>query len=208
MWDAKITDKGLYVIARSCCKLEYLNISYCRNISDKSLFEIAGRCHALQEFHFAEACWITDKSISCIINSCPNLRKLDIAYSKGDVKDANTLMWRCFNIEYLDFSGAMALWDDRLIIAIIKRSPNLRHIEIGCNDITDKVTEALAHTCHKLEYLDLICCAFVSELSICNVIRSYSKLQHLNLKYCNITSMTIREIARSCLNLKSRFERM
>src|SRR5256886_14422080 len=31
LWDAKITYKGLYVIAWSCCKLEYLNISYCRN---------------------------------------------------------------------------------------------------------------------------------------------------------------------------------
>ncbi len=188
---------------RSCYKLEHLNISYCRNITDKSLFEIAENCHDLQVFHFAEAWRITDKSISCILNSCPNLRKLDIAYSKGDVKDANTLMRRCFNIEYLDFCGAMALWDDRLIIAIIKRSPNLRHIEIGCNDITDKVTEALAHTCHKLEYLDLSCCDFVSEPSICNVIRSCPKLQHLNLGYCNITSTTIREIARSCLNLKS-----
>ena len=99
------------------------------------MFEIAGRCHALQEFHFAEARWITDKSISCIINSCPNLRKLDIAFSRGEVKDANSLVRRCFNIEYLDFSGAMALWDDRLIIAIIKRSLNLRRIEISCNDI-------------------------------------------------------------------------
>ncbi|CAG8795812.1 19303_t:CDS:2, partial [Dentiscutata erythropus] len=38
---------------------------------------------------------------------------------------------------------------------IIRASPNLRHLEIGSNDIGDKVTEALAHTCHKLEYLDL-----------------------------------------------------
>ena len=70
----------------------------------------------------------------------------------------------------------MALWDDRLIIAIIKRSLNLRHIEISCNDITDKVTEALAHTCHKLEYLDLSCYDFVSKLSICNVIHFCLKL--------------------------------
>src|SRR3954466_7676713 len=103
-------------------------------------------------------------------------------------------MWRYFNIEYLNFCGAMALWDDRLIIAIIKRSLNLRHIEISCNDITDKVIKALAHTCHKLEYLNLICCAFVSELSICNVIRFCSKLQHLNFGYCNITSMTLEKL--------------
>ncbi|GES85244.1 hypothetical protein GLOIN_2v1762487 [Rhizophagus clarus] len=191
-------DKSLFIIAESYPNLRYINL----NITNKSLFEIAENCHDIQEFYFAEGRQITDKSINCILNSCPNLRKLDIAYSKGDIKDASTLMKRCFNIEYLDFSGAMTLWDDRLIIAIIKRSLNLRHIEISCNDITDKVTEALAHSCHKLEYLDLSCCDFVSEPSICNIICSCPKLQHLNLRGCNITSEIIKEIACLCVNLK------
>ena len=102
----------------------------------------------------------------------------------------------------MNFSEAMALWNDELIIVIIRASSNLRHLEISHIDIGDEVTEALVHTCHKLEYLNLDCCDFVSELSICNVIRSCSKLQHLNLSYCNITSMTIKEIAHSCFNLK------
>jgi hypothetical protein len=202
LWDAEITDKGLYVIARSCCKLEYLNVLSCENITDRSLFEIAGSCHALQEFYFSEAHWITDKSISCILNSCSNLQKLDIAFSREDIKDASTLMQKYFNIKYLDFSGAMALQNDELIIAIIKGSLNLRHLEIGHNDIGDEVTEAIAHTCHRLEHLGLSGCSFVSEPSICNVIRSCSKLQHLNLSHCNITSTIIKEIARSCLSLK------
>ncbi|PKK56584.1 hypothetical protein RhiirC2_799705 [Rhizophagus irregularis] len=159
-----------------------------RNITDKSLFVIADKCHDLQEFHSVEAHWVTDKSISCILNSCPNLRKLGIAYSRGDIKDASTLMRKCFSIEYIDFSGTMALQNDVLIIAIIKRSPNLRHLEIDHNDIDDEVTEAIAHTCHKLEYLDLGDCGFVSEPSICNVIRSCPKLQHLDLSYCDITT--------------------
>ena len=203
LWDTQvITDKGLCAIAQSCYKLEYLDISYCREITEKSLYRIAGSCHELQEFHFAKARWITDKSISCILNSCPNLQNLDIAYSKGDVKDASMLIQRCLSIEYLDFAGVMAFRNDALIVTIIRGSPNLRHLEIGHIDIGDGVTEALAHTCHKLEYLDLDCCDFVSEPSICNVIRSCPKLQHLNLSCCNITSMTIKEIARSCLNLK------
>ncbi|GES89914.1 hypothetical protein GLOIN_2v1848414 [Rhizophagus clarus] len=202
LWDAQITDKGLYAIIRSCRKLEYLNISYCRNITNKSLFEIAENCHDIQEFHFAEARWITDKSISCILNSCPNLRNLDISHSKGDIKDASMLIQRCLSIEYLEFAGVMALWDDALIVAIIRASPNLRHLDISHNDIGDEVTEALAHTCHKLEYLDISCCTFISELSICNVIRSCPKLQHLSLGCCNITSTTIKEIARSRPNLK------
>ena len=201
LWDAEaITDKGLCALAGSCHKLEHLNISYCRNITDKSLFVIADNCHDLQEFHFAEARRITDKSISCILNSCPNLRNLDISYSKGDVKDASMLIQRCLSIEYLDFADVMAFRNDALIVAIIRASPNLRHLDISHNDIGDEVTEALAHTCHKLEYLDLSCCRFVSEPSICNVIRFCPKL---NLSHCNITSTIIKEIARLCLNLKS-----
>ncbi|CAI2194889.1 12821_t:CDS:1, partial [Funneliformis geosporum] len=98
--------------------------------------------------------------------------------------------------------GVMALQNDVLIIAIIKRSLNLRYLEIGHNDIGDEVIEALAYTCHKLEHLELDGCSFVSKLSICNVIRSCLRLQHLELGYCKITNTTIKEIARSCLNLK------
>jgi hypothetical protein len=169
LWGAQITDKGLYTITQSCCKLEYLNISYCRNISNKSLFEIAKNCHDLQKFHFTEVHWITDKSISYILNSCPNLRNLDIAFSKREIKNANILIQRCLSIEYLDFTDVMAFHNDALIVAIIRASSNLRHLEISGNNTGNKVTEALAHFCHKLEYLDLSCCSFVSEPLICNV---------------------------------------
>ncbi|CAG8741746.1 26688_t:CDS:2, partial [Racocetra persica] len=102
-------------------------------------------------------------------------------------------------IEFLVFSSVMAFRNDALIVAIIKASSNLRHLEIGSNDIGDEVTEALAHTCYKLEYLDLSCCSFVSESSICNVIHSCPKLQHFNLSFCEISNITIKEIAHSCL---------
>ncbi len=41
-----------------------------------------------------------------------------------------------------------------------------------------------------------------SEIIICNVICSCPRLQQLDLSYCEITDITIEEIARSCLNLK------
>ncbi|CAG8614040.1 8461_t:CDS:10, partial [Ambispora leptoticha] len=44
-------------------------------------------------------------------------------------------------------------WTKLCELAIIKGSPNLRHLEIGSNDIGDEVIEALA--CHKLEWLDV-----------------------------------------------------
>ncbi|CAJ0893097.1 2368_t:CDS:2 [Entrophospora sp. SA101] len=203
LWDNQmISDKGLCEIAQTCNKLEYLNISYCRSITDKSLMTIAESCRNLQEFYFSEAYWITDRSISQIINLCPNLRSLDIAFSRGKIKDANMLMQKNLKIEYLDFAGVMAFRNDSFIVAIIRSSPNLKHFDISGNDIGDEVVEALAHTCHELEYLDLGGCGFITEPSICNVIRSCPKLQHLELRFCDISNTTIEEITRSCPNLK------
>jgi hypothetical protein len=93
----------------------------------------------------------------------------------------------------------MSFRKNEFIEAIIKAFLNLRYLEISANDICNKVTEAVAHRCYKLKYLDLSCCSFV----FCNVICSCLKLQHLNLRYCNITSMTIKKIAHLRFNLKS-----
>ena len=61
---------------------------------------------------------------------------------------------------------------------------------------------AIAQLCHKLEYLNISIRKEFSEISICNVIHYCPRLQQLDLSYCEITDITIKEIARSCLNLK------
>ncbi|GBC36163.2 F-box/LRR-repeat protein 15 [Rhizophagus irregularis DAOM 181602=DAOM 197198] len=78
------------------------------------------------------------------------------------------LIQRCLSIEYLNFAGVMAFHNDALIVAIIRTSPNLRHLEIGYNDIGDEVTETLAHTCHKLEHLELSGCSFQKAINQLN----------------------------------------
>ncbi|GBB85889.1 hypothetical protein RclHR1_12330010 [Rhizophagus clarus] len=60
----------------------------------------------------------------------------------------------------------------------------------------------IAKSCHRLEYLNISNRREYSETSICNVIRSCLRLQQLDLSFCQITDITIKEIAGSCLNLK------
>ncbi|GES81294.1 hypothetical protein GLOIN_2v1762487 [Rhizophagus clarus] len=165
----------------------HLEITYYHSLSDKKIKSIVETFPNIIHLDFKESIGFGDKSLFIIAELYSNLRYINLWNAQITDK------------EYLDFSSAMALWDDRLIIAIIKRSLNLRHIEISGNDIDDEITEALAHTCHKLEYLDISSV----KLLICNVICSCPKLQHLNLEGCHITSKTIKEIARSFLSLNS-----
>jgi hypothetical protein len=67
------------------------------------------------------------------------------------------------------------------------------------------ITEALAHTCHKLEYLELSFCSFASEPLICNDIQYVptQSLKFLDLDGCeNISKKVIYDIfcmVKSCL---------
>ncbi|PKB96281.1 RNI-like protein [Rhizophagus irregularis] len=110
------------------------------------------------------------------------------------------------NIIHLDFEGSTDCIGKTLKL-IAKSYPNLEYLNISAlrlrfkseNDIG---LSAIANSCHRLEYLNISNRTEFSEISICNVIRSCPRLQHLDLSFCKISNITIEEIARSCLNLK------
>jgi len=110
------------------------------------------------------------------------------------------------NIIHLNFEGST---DDRFgktLKLIAKSYPNLEYLNIstlhGFRSESDIGLSAIANSCHKLEYLNISGHTGFSEIIICNVICSCPRLQQLDLSYCEITDITIKEIARSCLNLK------
>ncbi|CAI2190615.1 4888_t:CDS:1, partial [Funneliformis geosporum] len=61
---------------------------------------------------------------------------------------------------------------------------------------------AIADSYHKLECLNISNRREFSEILIYNIIHFCLRLWQLNLSYCEITDITIEEIAKSCLNLK------
>ncbi|RGB39843.1 hypothetical protein C1646_753968 [Rhizophagus diaphanus] len=72
-----VTDKGLCAIARSCHKLEYLNISYHRDIFGISICEIIHSCPRLQHLKFSY-CEVTFEIIKEIAGLCLNLKYLKV----------------------------------------------------------------------------------------------------------------------------------
>ena len=110
------------------------------------------------------------------------------------------------NIIHLNFEGST---DDRFgktLKLIAKSYPNLEYLNIstlhGFKSESDIGLSAIANSCHKLEYLNISGHTGFSEIIICNVICSCPRLQQLDLSYCEITDITIEEIARSCHILK------
>src|SRR3954468_18308620 len=110
------------------------------------------------------------------------------------------------NIIYLDFKESMDC-TGKVLKLIAKSYPNLEYLNISalCEEFKSENNIglfAITQSCHKLEYLNISNRTEFSEISICNIIRSCLRLQHLNLNFCKITDVTIEEIVSSCLNLK------
>ena len=68
--------------------------------------------------------------------------------------------------------------------------------------MTDKGLCAIARSCHKLEYLNISCHTEIIGISICDIIHSCPRLQHLKFSYCEVINKIIKEIASLYLNLK------
>src|SRR2546423_7006688 len=72
-----ITGEGLYAIARSCHKLEYLNISHRSDICGQSICNVIRSCPRLQQLDLSY-CKITDVTIEEIASLCLNLKYLNL----------------------------------------------------------------------------------------------------------------------------------
>jgi hypothetical protein len=83
----KVGDLGLWKIAQSCHKLEYLNISYCTEILEPSICNIIRSCPKLQHLSL-RFCEISDMTIKEIACSCLNLKYLDLKGCENISKEA------------------------------------------------------------------------------------------------------------------------
>ncbi|PKC57823.1 RNI-like protein [Rhizophagus irregularis] len=171
-------------------KLTHLEIPYYNPLSSKKIEGIVRTCPNIIHLNFENCVGFSNRALNQL-KAYPNLRYLNLCSSgiMGD-KALCGMVGSCRKIEYLNISFCQGITDRSLIkIADIEK---LLTVEKHLN-----VEKHLS-----VEYLDFGRCVYVAETSICNAIHSCPNLQHLNLSFCGITDVTIKEISRSCLYLK------
>jgi hypothetical protein len=162
--------------------LRYLNLCRSGIMGDKALCRMVGSCRKIEYLNISFCQDITDRSLIKIADSCQALQEFHFACAY--------------------------LISERFISHILNSCPNLRRFSIPgscrrknrCDILVEKHLTVEKHL--SVEYLDFGRCVYVAETSICNAIHSCANLQHLNLSFCGITDVTIKEISRSCLYLK------
>lgn len=112
---AKLTDKGILLLARRCPQLTHLQVLNCIAITNQSLFEVATKCHNLQHLDLT----------GCIQIS-------SISSSSGPEPP------RRMQLQYLDLTDCPALQDSGLR-NIVRNCPQLAYLYLRrCTQITGK----------------------------------------------------------------------
>lgn len=117
---AKLTDRGLMLLARRCPELTHLQIQCSAAVTNNALFEIATRCHNLQHLDVS----------GCIQISC-------ISVIPGPEPP------RRLQLQYLDLTDCPSLQDSGLRV-IVRNCPQLAYLYLRrCMQITGKMLTIL-----------------------------------------------------------------
>ncbi|PKY59766.1 hypothetical protein RhiirA4_550460 [Rhizophagus irregularis] len=114
------------------------------------------------------------------------------------------------NLTHLEILNYYPLSDKKFNGFSPETYPNLKYLNLKKSGfitfnggrVTDKGLCAIARLCLKLEYLNISYRTEITWISICDIIHSCPRLQHLDFSYCGVTNEIIKEIGSSCLNLK------
>ncbi|KAL3616941.1 hypothetical protein CASFOL_039335 [Castilleja foliolosa] len=132
------TDDLLHYISERSSHLKRLRLGCCDRISSKGLTAAVKKFPELEELHLFFMPHITAKDIEAVGITCPKLRSF-------------TFNNRSYTITRVDI-------DDSYAIAIAKTMPNLRHLRLFGNKLTNTGMIALFGGCPNLESLDLRQC--------------------------------------------------
>lgn len=188
-----VDDDVLQVMMHSCCALQSLNISYCRNVTARGVDSLVRKLPDLQDLRIAE-CPLSRETILAL-HGLHKLRRLSLAGCRDLVDDwIKDLIYGSitFGVVYpetrvknslvhLDLSRCRSLTSDttKYLRWVL---PNLEKLQLAGHQFADTALAELVVTLPSLSHIDLedskISDAVLDALSTC------ANLRHIQLSFC------------------------
>ena len=152
-----ITDEALGHVARSCQRLQRLNVAGRRKVSDRGLNLIARNCSLLKELNVDKCLGITDKGIKYIAKRCCKLTALSVM--------------RCQKIS------------DKGLQFVAQKCTNLQSLNIaGCGRVSDQSLASLGQCCHAMRDINLKDVPSITFYGIESMASGTPELTHVHLE--------------------------
>ncbi|XP_037092613.1 F-box/LRR-repeat protein 7-like isoform X2 [Pollicipes pollicipes] len=229
---ARLTDRGLSLLARRCPELRHLELRGCANVSNQALFEVVTHCPGLEHLDvtgchrvtcidFSEVlssvdrqlnlqyvdltdCHnLTDAGLKVIVHNCPQLQHLYMRRCE-QVTDLGIkhVPSYCVNLREFSISDCCRVTDYGLH-ELARLGPTLRYLSVAkCDRVSDAGVKQVARSCYKLRYLNVRGCEAVSDASMEVVARCCQRLRALDIGKCDVTDHGLKMLSQNCPNLK------
>lgn len=152
----KVSDRGLNVIARNCSLLKELNVEKCDGISNKGIKYIARRCSELTVLSVARCQKVSDKGIRFVAQKCRNLQSLNIAgCCRVSDKSLASLGQHCHALRDINLKDVPGITFYG-IESMASGTPELTHVHLGIIQDARNTMVALqiiVKHCGKLQFL-------------------------------------------------------
>ena len=182
---ASITDAGGGAISKMQ-NLTKLNLCSLFQVGHSSVHAIGKHCRKLQSLNISGCGNVTDSSLTTIATYCTRLSSLNVS---GCVKISD--------------EGMASLGGCSLTFPDIEPLLSLRELNLfRCSDIHDRGLLCL-QKCSNLTRLNIRCCKWITDVSICDLVPCLPLLSHVNAgNLLDITSKSVLSMAKYCPSLQ------
>ncbi|XP_043188259.1 F-box/LRR-repeat protein 7-like isoform X1 [Amphibalanus amphitrite] len=176
---ARLTDRGLSLLARRCPELRHLELRGCSQVGDQAVMDIVSHCPNLQHLD---------------LTGCHRVRCLDLSQAGADHR---------LNLQYLDLTDCHNLTDDSLRV-IARHCPQLQHLYMRrCEQLTDAGIRHVPSLCPGLREFSISDCSRVTDFSLRELARLGPTLRYLSVAKCDrVSDAGVAQVARSCYKLR------
>ncbi|XP_050287862.1 putative F-box/LRR-repeat protein 9 isoform X3 [Quercus robur] len=151
-------------VDRSCGQLRGINIQYVAN--DELLNYIAQSSSQLRRLRLFDCYEITDEGLIEMAEKLPLLEELEIMSSLLSGETIEAVGRHCPHLKSFKWNPGMyrfpGIQCDEEAVAVAKNMPELRHLQLMRNDLTNDGLQAILDNCPNLESLDLRKCYHVT----------------------------------------------
>jgi len=168
-----ISDKGIKSFAARNGSLEFLDLSYVRNVGDAAIMALGTHCKQMKAIYLLKCDPVSNESMCVLAENCPSLEKLDISRTSVTDIGLSTIAINCPKLSMLDISHLTNITDNSMLLVACHLLA-LECLRLSwCESITDDSMLMVFHNCARLQELYAVDAHSVTDLSL-NYLRERS----------------------------------
>ncbi|XP_013790282.1 F-box/LRR-repeat protein 7-like [Limulus polyphemus] len=192
---ARLTDKGVWTIAKRCPELRSIEIRGCSNVTNTGVTDLVSRCLNLERLDLTGCCHVTSVE--------PRQTTVPVPEPAGSKPDSLPVCVRQLYLQYVDLTDCQALEDSGLK-AFVRNCPQLTHLFLRrCVQLTDVAVKYIASYCVMLRELSVSDCLQVTDFGLYELAKLGPNLRYLSVAKCHqVSDAGVKQIARHCYKLR------